>query len=91
MPQYDVLCRKCNHEYNDIWKKMNDVYQCPECGEDCEVLITAPNIIPDNYMSYETAFGYYDENIGKPGYDGCLVESRSHRKKLMKENGLYEK
>lgn len=92
MPIFDLVCKNCKKDHNDIWLKVNEEFTCPVCGNVCERLITSPNIIQDSYSSKDCAWGYHDENLCPPGgHPLPYIESRSQRKKLIKEFGLVER
>jgi len=80
MPLYDYSCPNCAKQ-SDIWAQMHEEEKpCPTCGATMMRLISGSNIITDLEP-------YFDENLDKvPIY----VESKQHRKQLMKERGLVD-
>lgn len=80
-PMYSYKCPKCQ-KTEDKFNKMADHKNGPECcGEIMRQHFTR------QYVHGDFA-PYWDENLGeKPVY----VESKQHRKKLMKDLGLSEK
>lgn len=84
MPLYDYRCPKCG-ELTDIWAKIDEkIKGCPQCGEDMARLLSPTRIQCDLRP-------YWDENLAdRANPHGQYVESRQHRRQLMKEQGLAE-
>jgi hypothetical protein len=86
MPSYTARCKTCEH-IQDYYEKISNCYitpPCEKCSSETEKIIVsgrAPNAI--------TFEAYWDPNIGNgtPVY----VESKKHKKRLLRENGLREK
>lgn len=79
-PIYDFKCPDCGVIPN-VWAKMDESYtKCPKCGILTQRLISPANVSPDMKP-------YLDPNLG---HEPVYVESRQHRKRLMKERGLSE-
>ena len=82
MPRYDYRCIECG-VIEELWRRMTDLemaHRCIRCGGDMIRLISAPNIRCDIEP-------YVDENMG---HEPVHVESRQHKKQLLKERGLTE-
>lgn len=85
MPLYDYKCPKCG-EIIDVWAKIEEMHkECNQCGGVMYRLISPTRIICD-------IAPYFDENLAdsKKSPHGQWVQSRQHRKQLMKEQGLRE-
>lgn len=76
---YDFSCPLCG----DTWEQLARIEQVVHC-DGCEVpaqrLISTPSVHPDNY----DAKSYYDDGLG------VRIESRSQRKRMMRDRGLEE-
>ena len=84
MPIYDVLCPQCG-ELTDIWAKIDEFNKsCPMCGKETKRLLSPTRIQCDLEP-------YFDENLAdRRDTQGKWVNSRQHRKQLMKDQGLIE-
>lgn len=80
MPLYSFKCDDCG-SIHDVFLSIMNRHDSPECcGKRTRRIIGNHSIIGDIKP-------YWDENISdKPVY----VKSRNHKKKLLKEHGLYE-
>jgi hypothetical protein len=86
MPTYTARCKSCEH-IQDYYEKISNCYNtppCEKCSSETEKIIalaTAPHA-----HVFEP---YWDPNIGTgtPIY----VESKKHKKELLRKNGLREK
>ena len=79
MPVYEYRCNDCN-EITEQFQSIADRDNCPECehcGKDTRKIISSQRVHPD----FEP---YYDENLE------THIQSKQHRKKVMKEKGLVE-
>jgi hypothetical protein len=78
-PLYSFRC-ECG-KTEDAYRKVEDRNNFPECHGPMKRIIGNYNVVPDLEP-------YIDEHLGdKP----LWVKSKQHRKKLMKEHGVYEK
>lgn len=83
MPTYTARCKTCEH-IQDYYEKISNHDQtppCEKCGRAMEQIVSLSAV--------QTFEPYWDPHIGtgKPVY----VESKKHKKRLLKENGLREK
>jgi len=89
MPRYEYECPNCGRRQEKVipiteLDSTTVFCFCDKPGEEASVmkrLISRPML----QLDYQP---YFDENI-KTG--GIWIESRQHRKQVMKEQGLYEK
>lgn len=82
MPLYDFCCTSCGTVEN-VWAGINEESMpCPKCHEHQATRLFSP---PRNIICDLTP--YWDENISKNGQP-VYVESRQHKAKLLKQNGL---
>ena len=79
MPMYDVRCPRCGDEWEQL-ARIEQVVECDGCHVPAQRLISTPHTIADNL----DAKSYYDDGLG------VRIESRSQRKRLMRERGLEE-
>jgi putative FmdB family regulatory protein len=79
MPLYDYKCSNCGMVEN-VWAKINEQEKLCACGLWMKRVISATRSTPDLQP-------YLDPNMG---HEPVYVESRQHRKRLMKERGLAE-
>jgi len=76
MPNYDVLCNKCDIEFEEYAKvEDKDDIKCHTCGSVTQTLITQ--------RGFQFLDGY-DPNLQ------AFVTGPKHRDKIMKEKGLEE-
>ena len=77
---YAVRCSnpECGSEF-ETWAKVKGRHRirCNKCGAKVDIVITPVAVIPD--IDEE-----FDVGIGE------VVKSRQHKKKLLKEKGLYQ-
>lgn len=79
MPIYDYKCSDCGLIEN-VWAKIDEQELPCKCGLTMTRVISATRTNPDLQP-------YLDPNLG---HEPVWVESRQHRKRLMKERGLAE-
>ncbi len=85
MPTYAARCKTCEHtqDYYEKISNHSNTPPCEKCGNEMEqfIALAAPNV--------QTFEPYWDPNIGTgtPIY----VESKKHKKELLRKNGLREK
>jgi len=98
MPRYEYECPKCKTRITKTIKlaHLDDVeVYCHRCwnkhpGDGSPLsLMPMKRLISCQQIQCDLV-PYFDENITKDG-QGAWVESRQHRKQLMKDNGLYER
>lgn len=86
MPIYEYECQACGKktgEYRHMAFRNTPAY-CHACGGPMPRTIERPNINPD-------LVPYYDENLCAAGStQGNYVQSRQHKRALLKECGLGE-
>jgi putative FmdB family regulatory protein len=80
MPLYEYECEQCHEVHFHIrpiseWREDS---KCPKCGSHARKIISSSS----DRREWEP---YVDENLGD---EPVMVESRSHRKQLLKERGL---
>lgn len=78
---YEYKCLKCDKITNKF-RDIEDRDNCPqcECGGETKKIISKSKVHGD-FMPY------LDENIGD---EPVWIESKQHRKKVMKENGVTD-
>lgn len=79
MPLYSYRCQSCK-AVTDAFRRIAERDDCPECSEcdgDTKKIIST-------YSVHSDFAPYYDENLE------THIESKQHRKKVMKEKGLVE-
>ena len=80
MPLYDFKCQSCGQKH-ELYAKIEERNATCECGGNMDRLITS------RYYAHSDLKPYLDEHIGdKPVW----VQSRKHRRQLMREHGVYE-
>jgi len=79
MPVYEARCQTCSEltEYIRCVADRDNVPECKHCGKDTRKIISLSNPHPDFQP-------YYDDNL-QTG-----IQSRQHRNKVMKEQGVME-
>ena len=79
MPMYDVQCPRCGDEWEQL-ARIEQVVECDGCHVPVQRLISVPHTVADNL----DAKSYYDDGLG------VRIESRSQRKRLMRDRSLEE-
>ena len=79
MPMYDFHCPHCGDEWEQL-ARIEQVIHCDGCQASAQRLISAAVVHPDNYDTKS----YYDDGLG------VRIESRSQRKRIMRDRGLEE-
>lgn len=79
MPIYEYFCQNCelNHEVIKPMSAIDQIEYCPLCS--CSMIRQMPLFIPQEFKPY------YSMNLSPYDDRDILVESKSHRKKLMKQ------
>lgn len=86
MPTYDFYCDTCG-KIENIFTHINDTFiECPICGNaPAKRLFSPPRmIIPDIQP-------YYDEHLAGPDGNPVYVQSRQHKRQILKELGLEQR
>jgi putative FmdB family regulatory protein len=79
MPTYEYRCYSCK-EITEGFRSVadrDDSPECSQCGGNTRKIISVQRVHPDFAP-------YYDDNLE------THIESKQHRKKVMKEKGVYE-
>ncbi len=79
MPIYSYACEDCGGE-QDEYRSVADRNNCPECK-----LCKKPTVKIIAGYAVVGDMDYYDENLG------VHINSRKHRERVMKEQGVTEK
>lgn len=83
MPLYDYFCDKCNFQFDDFRRVIDREFtNCPQCGTLSKKIFSKNRFIKDLFVPY------VDTNLF---HDPVFVESKNHRKELMKKAGVVEK
>jgi putative FmdB family regulatory protein len=71
MPNYEYLCKKCGHRFEEI-RKFSDKHpkKCPECGGVLELVISAPAV-------QFKGSGWYVTDYAKKGAGSATSSSSS--------------
>ena len=71
MPNYEYLCKKCGHRFEEI-RKFSDKHlkKCPECGGALEQVISAPAV-------QFKGSGWYVSDYAKKGAGSAAASSPS--------------
>jgi putative FmdB family regulatory protein len=71
MPNYEYLCQKCGHRFEEI-RKFSDKHpkKCPECGGVLELVISAPAV-------QFKGSGWYVTDYAKKGAGSATASSSS--------------
>lgn len=83
MPIYRYRCAKCNQEFEKVAKiadRNNQVHDCGGCGE---LIFSRPFVFNEGRVGNQSC-PYFDIALGKK------IESRSHRLKILKQEGKEE-
>jgi DNA-directed RNA polymerase subunit RPC12/RpoP len=82
---HDYECQACGGFYEDVWfHKSADVLKairCDDCGEDAPMVFRVTNGI---HYDHSGMYGKYHAGFG------CVVESYSHKQKLLKQYNVVE-
>ena len=84
MPVYEFECQECKHiteKVMDITMSDVQIAECEKCHLEAKKVVSKPQAVEPAWKPY------YDENLGD---EPVLIESREHRKKLLKAKGLEE-
>lgn len=81
MPLYPYECPKCG-QAEDIITPVNFMASCKKCGTVMKRKFHAQFGINRGPVP---AAGYFDDNLG------CFIRTNTHRKEVMKEQGVSEK
>ena len=84
MPNYEYLCKKCGHRFEQI-RKFSDKHlrKCPECGGVIEQVISAPAVQFKGSGWYVT--DYAKKGSGSAGSSAASSEGDSSTAKETKE------
>lgn len=87
MPYYDLKCRKCGAVHQDVFSRIAHVGDVV-----CHLCHGATDVLISRIFTHCDIEEYLDENLasaedGKPVH----VKSKKHKRKLLKERGLFEK
>ncbi len=79
MPNYEYLCKKCGHRFEQI-RKFSDkqLRKCPECGGVIEQVISAPAV-------QFKGSGWYVTDYAKKGASSASTSSSSENESSAKE------
>ncbi len=79
MPNYEYLCKKCGHRFEQI-RKLSDkqLRKCPECGGVIEQVISAPAV-------QFKGSGWYVTDYAKKGASSASTSSSSENESSAKE------
>ncbi len=82
MPNYEYLCKKCGHTFEEI-RKFSDKHpkKCPECGGVLELVISAPAV-------QFKGSGFYVTDYSKKGTSSASssAENESSAKEAKEKN-----
>jgi len=80
MPNYEYLCKKCGHRFEQI-RKFSDkqLRKCPECGGVIEQVISAPAV-------QFKGSGWYVTDYAKKGAGSASSSSSSEGESVTKES-----
>lgn len=81
MPLYPYSCDPCGVE-KDVITPVGFMAACPKCGKPMKRLFHARFGINRGPVPNG---GHFDENLG------CFIRSNTHRKEVMREQGVNEK
>ena len=87
MPTYDFECLDCSHTERDLWFSWRNVpkmKRCPACGKKRSRQIFDEPRKAQIHLNNPALYGYYHPQMG------CVIEDYGHKRRLMKENGMYE-
>jgi len=101
MPLYDFECPACDYRFEMMLKhaelvEMNYTQSCRECGKWALYVPTvgAIHTLATHFRGTGISYGedYVDENLCDPRTrTPTVVTSLNHKRRLLKEYGLYEK
>lgn len=82
MPIYSYKCTECEKEIEKIFSidEKPGLIECPDCGWPAKSIISYT-------VNRKEWNSYVDDNLGD---EPVLVESREHRRELMKKAGLRD-
>jgi putative FmdB family regulatory protein len=86
MPNYEYLCKKCGHRFEQI-RKFSDkqLRKCPECGGLIEQVISAPAVQFKGSGWYVTDYPKKDAGSGAPSSSSSEGDSVTKGAKENKE------
>ena len=87
MPTYDFECLDCSRVERDLWFSWRNVprmKRCPACGKKRSRQIFDEPRKAQIHLNNPALYGYYHPQMGG------VIEDYGHKKRLMKENQMYE-
>lgn len=87
MPNYEYLCKKCGHRFEEI-RKFSDKHpkKCPECGGVLELVISAPAVQFKGSGFYVTDYAKTGSGSSSASSSAADNESSAKEAKESKES-----